>query len=83
MDIAEKIRDIVARQMDGRLRDRLAVDDDLWLAGMTSLDSVSIMIAVEDEFEIEFPDSYMDRRLFASCQALADAVARLTAVSTG
>ena len=38
----------------------LAGDDNLYQAGMTSHASVSVMLALEDRFDIEFPDAMLD-----------------------
>ncbi|WP_313047515.1 phosphopantetheine-binding protein [Nonomuraea jabiensis] len=35
----------------------LSADSDLWAAGMTSLASVRLLLALEDEFSIEFEQS--------------------------
>jgi len=75
---AEKVREIVAQH--GRLAasvDALADDSDLYGAGLTSLATVGLMLALEDAFEIEFPDSMLSRKTFGSIASLADAVAQL------
>ena len=52
---------------------------DLYEAGMTSRASVSVMLALESEFEIEFPDSMLRRDVFQSIEAIAAAVEQLVA----
>jgi acyl carrier protein len=52
-------------------------DDDLYEVGLTSLTSVNIMLAIEDEFDIEFPDSRLRRQTFDSIQSLVDVVKEL------
>ena len=42
------------------------LDTDLWSAGLDSMGSVSLMVGLEDEFGIEFPDSMLDRETFSS-----------------
>jgi len=49
---------------------QLAVNDDLYEAGMTSHASVSVMLALEGEFDIEFPDQMLNRSVFASIAAI-------------
>lgn len=49
---------------------QLAVHDDLYEAGMTSHASVSVMLALEGEFDIEFPDQMLNRSVFASIAAI-------------
>jgi acyl carrier protein len=52
-------------------------DDDLYKAGMTSHASVNVMLALEDHFDIEFPDSMLNRSAFESISAIASAVGQL------
>ncbi len=46
--------------------DTLADDADLFQAGMTSHASVNVMLALEDGFDIEFPDRMLKRSVFES-----------------
>ncbi|GAB7534960.1 MULTISPECIES: acyl carrier protein [unclassified Burkholderia] len=57
--------------------DTLADDADLYAAGLSSLATVHLMLAIEDEFGIEVPDRMLTRRLFSSIDSLAAAVAEL------
>ncbi len=52
----------------------LGDDDDLYSAGLTSHATVSVMLALEDELDIEFPEELLRRSTFQSVRALADAV---------
>lgn len=52
----------------------LANDGDLYEAGLTSLITVNLLLAIEDHFDIEFPDELLSRRTFRSINALAEAV---------
>ena len=70
------------------LRDhgRLPVDidavgdgDDLFQAGMSSHASVNLMLALEDTFDVEFPDEMLTRRVFSSVSEIAAAVTQLQA----
>ncbi|MEO6525520.1 MAG: acyl carrier protein [Gemmatimonadaceae bacterium] len=61
--------------------DSLPDDADLYQAGLTSHASVNLMLALEDEFEVEFPDSMLLRRTFESVNAIADALGRISATS--
>jgi len=77
---AAQVREILARH--GRLS--VSVDDlddasDLHSAGLTSLATVGLMLALEERFEIEFPDSLLSRRTFGSVDALVAAVDGLRA----
>jgi acyl carrier protein len=57
----------------------LSDDADLYQAGLTSHASVNLMLALEDAFEIEFPDALLLRRTFESIHAIADALTRIGA----
>ncbi len=50
---------------------------DLYDAGMTSHASVNLMLALEAEFDVEFPDAMLKRDVFESVAAIADALDRL------
>jgi acyl carrier protein len=46
----------------------------LYRAGMTSYASVILMIALENEFGLEFPDSMLSRSVFESIDSIANAI---------
>lgn len=74
----EKIREILTK--NGRLAtpvDQLSDDSDLYNAGLTSLATVGVMLALEEEFDIEIPDSMLGRKTFSSIQSIADVVNQL------
>ncbi len=50
---------------------------DLYVAGMTSHSSVMLMLALENEFGLEFPDSLLSRSVFESIDAIASAIQNL------
>jgi acyl carrier protein len=55
----------------------LADDADLYQAGMTSHASVNVMLALEDAFDVEFPDSMLKRSVFQSVASIAEALSSL------
>ncbi len=59
--------------------DSLSVDDDLFQAGMSSHASVNVMLAIEDAFDVEFPDAMLTREVFATIDAISGAVTELRA----
>ena len=78
--VQSEIRDLVLKH--ARLSaDATALTDrsDLYAAGLTSLTTVNLMLALEDHFNIEFPDRMLVRRTFGSIQSLAEAVEALKA----
>lgn len=58
-----------------------SIDDrtDLFQAGMNSHATVNVMLALEDSFGIEFPDSMLERSVFESIAAIDAAVRGLRA----
>jgi acyl carrier protein len=52
----------------------LADNDDLYAAGLSSLATVHVMLALESAFDIEIPDQMLTRQLFRSVDSLAAAV---------
>jgi acyl carrier protein len=50
---------------------------DLFQAGMSSHASVNVMLALEDTFDVEFPDAMLKRSVFESISAIANAIAEL------
>ncbi|MEO8154835.1 MAG: acyl carrier protein [Rhizobacter sp.] len=75
---AEKIRALIAKH--ARLSvdaTTLADDSDLYEAGLTSLTTVNLMLAVEDEFNIEFPDKKLGRKTFESIRSLSEVIEEL------
>ena len=74
----DDIRQIV--QEHGRVSDdvsALARDADLYDAGMTSHASVSVMLALEDRFDVEFPESMLVPSVFQSVAAISSALTEL------
>jgi acyl carrier protein len=62
----------------GRDAFELSEDADLYSNGLSSLASVNVMLALESEFAVEFPDQMLNRRVFESIGAIATALRELT-----
>ena len=58
--------------------DTLTDDADLYQAGMSSHASVNVMLALEDHFDIEFPDIMLKRSVFESIASIEAAVRELS-----
>jgi len=74
----DRLREILSQH--GRLSvpvEQLDDRSDLYQAGLTSLATVGLMLAIEDAFDIEFPDALLSRKTFRSIDALAVAIERL------
>lgn len=74
----QAIRDIIIQH--GRLPGggaHLTDETDLYGAGLTSLATVGVMLALEEHFDIEFPESKLNRATFRSVSALAALITEL------
>lgn len=72
------IRDVLAEH--GRLAvDAMEVKSsaDLYRSGLTSHASVNVMLALEDAFDLEFPDRLLKKSTFESIDAIAEALVEL------
>jgi len=79
-DQLTKIRNILKEH--GRLsKDAESLDPsaDLYQAGMTSHASVNVMLALEGEFDVEFPDAMLKRNVFNSIASINAALSELQA----
>ncbi|WP_108174534.1 acyl carrier protein [Phreatobacter oligotrophus] len=63
--------------------DGLVDTSDLYEAGMTSFGSVQLMLALEEAFDIEFPERMLNRRLFSSIASITAALEELQAEKVG
>lgn len=76
----QEIREILAGH--GRISvDPADVSDDanLYELGLTSHASVNVMLALEDRFDIEFPDESMTKSTFSSIDSIAKILSELAA----
>ena len=50
---------------------------DLYDAGLSSFASVQVMLALEEEFDIEFPEHLLNRKSFSSVEAIEAALTEI------
>ena len=55
----------------------LAGGQDLYAAGLTSFAAVQLMLALEEFFDIEFPERMLNRRSFATMESIAACIQEL------
>ena len=82
-DVEDKIRSVL--EAHGHLPgspSQLKDDDDLYERGLSSHASVNVMLALEDSFDVEFPDSLLRRSTFRSIAAIREALESLTQVES-
>ena len=78
MDITQAIREILAsNEAFAGKADQLSEDDSLFDRGLDSFGSVQLMLALEERFNVEFPDSLLNRKSFATIRAIREAVSTL------
>lgn len=78
--MSDNIRQIV--QQHARLAtpiDQVTDTSDLYQAGLTSHASVTLMLALEDAFNVEFPERMLRRRTFETIANIREAINELTA----
>lgn len=78
--MSDDIRSILKQH--GRLSvdvETLTDESDLYQSGMTSHASVNVMLALEGQFDVEFPDRMLKRGVFESIAAIRAAMDELTA----
>jgi len=70
-DIREVLKTHAHLRVDA---ETIAPDADLFAAGMSSHASISVMLALEERFDIEFPDHMLKRGIFESITSIEGAV---------
>ena len=73
--MTDEIRRVIKEH--ARLRadvDELPDDADLFQAGMTSHASINVMLALENAFDVEFPDRLLSRSVFSSIASIRAAL---------
>ncbi len=76
--IDDEIRRIVGSH--GRLSvdvDGVGPGDNLYRLGMTSHATVNVMLALEEAFDVEFPDALLERATFESFSAMSTTISGL------
>lgn len=73
------IRSVIAKH--GRMHcdvEAIAADADLYAAGLKSFASVQIMLALEEAFDLEFPERMLNRATFSSITSIERSIGELT-----
>jgi acyl carrier protein len=80
-DFDQSIRKVLDEH--GRLPESASTlrdNDDLYDNGLSSHASVNVMLALEDAFDVEFPDSLLRKSTFQSVAAIREALQSLGVV---
>jgi acyl carrier protein len=76
--LAEEIRRIVLQHARlGCAEAAVTADADLYALGLTSLTTVNLMLALEDHFEVEFPNHMLSRKTFESVRTLVASIEQI------
>lgn len=73
--LIESVRELITENSEIEVTGAVGNDEDLFELGMQSLDCVRILVAVEDEFEIELPNERIERSMFATVANLSATIA--------
>ena len=78
IDTLERVEQIIIAYGElGANQEKINPNDDLFKLGMSSRASVGVMLALENEFDIEFPDAMLRRDVFESISAISRAIESL------
>ncbi|KQP41719.1 acyl carrier protein [Methylobacterium sp. Leaf106] len=74
-DIRDTLKSVAAL---AEVVDSLGEDDNLFDRGLDSFGSVQLMLALEERYNIEFPDNLLNRRSFSTIRIIGETVSKLT-----
>jgi acyl carrier protein len=75
--VVEEVLALIAPVLARKGRPAACADQDLREAGLSSLDTVNLMLAVEGAFDIFVPEAEMTPETFRTARAIAGLVERL------
>ena len=81
-DHSELIRNVLTQHGRIGAANSLADEQNLYDAGMTSHASVNVMLALEEHFDVEFPETMLQRSTFESISSLRTALDTLLETDT-
>jgi D-alanine--poly(phosphoribitol) ligase subunit 2 len=74
----EDIRNILARnEALAPVVGQISEDDNLFDKGLDSFGSVQLMLALEEHFDVEFPDHLLSRKSFSTLRSIRETVSGL------
>ena len=78
IEIIARVKTVLAAQAElNQDVTGLDIDADLFAAGTSSRATVGVMLGLESEFDLEFPDSMLRSDVFESIRAIGDAISSL------
>ncbi|GJD77538.1 acyl carrier protein [Methylobacterium gregans] len=74
----EAIRNILARnEALAPIAGEISEDENLFDKGLDSFGSVQLMLALEEHFDVEFPDHLLSRKSFSTIRSIRETVSSL------
>ena len=74
----EEIRNLLARnEALAPVAAEISEDDNLFDKGLDSFGSVQLMLALEEHFDVEFPDHLLSRKSFSTIRSIRETVSGL------
>jgi acyl carrier protein len=84
MPTTQRIRNILNQHAKLSVDAMTITDDaDLYATGLSSFATVQLMLALEDEFDIELPERMLNRRSFESISAIGAMISTVSATKLG
>ncbi|RAK52553.1 acyl carrier protein [Phenylobacterium deserti] len=77
----QQIHDIILAHAGLPAGVEITDETDLYRAGMKSFASVQLMLALEEAFDIEFPEEMLNRATFRSASAIERAVSQISSAT--
>ena len=75
--LVDEVLEIVIRHCRIPGAEKFTPTTNLYEAGLSSLTTVHLMLALEERFEVEFTERMLARRTFESAQIIAEAIEEL------
>ena len=75
MSIEERVKKLLVNNAElSKGFDEITNDEDLSLIGMNSITYIKIIVAIEDEFDIEINDEDLDYRMFGNINKISELI---------
>lgn len=73
-EIVEKLKELLYMNLKDQEDLEIGLDDNLILLGLNSITFIKIVVACENEFDIEFDDDMLDYEIFDSLRKLSECI---------
>jgi acyl carrier protein len=75
---AERLEQLVRPRLRFlKAADSLNADDNLGELGLDSMASVELLVEIEDQFDVQIPDEFLEENTFQSLNTLSELLARV------